>query len=89
MASQNVDKILQAVQALNDAERSELINQVGTRVAQQPELTKQQRLRQQLVAESLLSHIPPKGKDIERFRRWEPIPIKGKPLSETIIERRR
>lgn len=46
-------------------------------------------MRQQLVAEGLLSHVPPKGKDIERFRRWQPVAIKGKPLSETIIEERR
>jgi hypothetical protein len=42
-----------------------------------------------MVARGLLEEQAPRGKDIERFRRWQPVPIQGKPLSETIIEERR
>ena len=89
MVSPNVNNIFKATQALSDDECQELRRMLDERASRQSESTKQQQLRRQLVAEGLLSHIPPKGKDIERFRRWEPIPIKGKPLSETIIEERR
>lgn len=89
MVSPNVNKILQEAQALSDAERQELRSLLEERSVRQEDLTKQQQLRQALVAEGLLSHVPPRGKDIARFRCWQPIPIKGKPLSETIIEERR
>jgi hypothetical protein len=31
----------------------------------------------------------PTDADIARFNAWKPVPINGKPLSETIIEERR
>jgi len=89
MVSQNLEQILQAVQALSDADRMELRKRIAEGEARQEELTKQEQVRQALVAKGLLSHVPPRGKDPERFRKWQPIPIKGKPLSETIIEERR
>ena len=50
--------------------------------------TKLDQLRRRLIAEGLLSHVPTRKKDIERYRKWEPVEIHGKPLSETIIEER-
>lgn len=89
MVSQNVDRILQAVQALSDDERRELRSRLNDHDAREEELRKREQVRRQLVAEGLLSHVPPRGKDPERFRDWQPVAIKGEPLSETIIEERR
>ncbi len=88
MVSPNVNKILQEVRALSDAERQELHRLLENRSARQAETTKQEQLRQALVERGLLEEQRPRGKDLERFRRWQPIPIQGKPLSETIIEER-
>ena len=89
MFSPKVSTILEAAQSLSDAERHELRRSLDGSAAEQSQLTNQQQFRQALVARGLLEKLPPRGKDIERFRRWQPIPIKGKPLSETIIEERR
>ena len=78
MVSPNVNRILQEMQGLSDAERQELRGLLEDRSA-----------RQALVERGLLEMRTPRGKDLERFRCWQPIPIKSKPLSETIIEERR
>jgi len=77
------------MQSLDDVERRELRTLLETAVVPATEVTQQKALREQLVVEGLLSHVPPRKKDLNRFLRWDPIPIKGKPLSETIIEERR
>ena len=89
MVSPNVNKVLQDALTLSDAEQAQLRNLLAERAARQKELTQQGQVTQSLAAEGLLSHVPPRGKDPERFRRWQPVPIKGKPLSVTIIEERR
>ena len=88
MVSPNVDRILREAQALSDAEREELRSLLAERAAR-GELTKQEQVRQALVARGILEKQSPRGKDPQRYRRWQPIPIKGKPLSKTIIEERR
>lgn len=92
MVSQNVNKLLREVLALNDAERQELQRLLDDRAtAHQSAQTKEERLQQVLFDEGIISHIPPKPTqaDIELFNAWKPLPIRGKPLSETIIEDRR
>jgi hypothetical protein len=89
MVSPNVNKILEAAQVLNDAERQELRRLLDHRTTAASPPTKREQLRQALVVRGLLEARAPHGKDIERFNRWQPIAIHGKPVSETIIEERR
>ena len=91
MVSQNVNKLFQQVLALNEAERRELQNLLEVRAARQSVQAKEERLAQVLLEEGVISHVPAKPTlaDIERFNAWKPVPIQGKPLSETIIEDRR
>jgi hypothetical protein len=89
MVSPNVNKILQDAQALSDAERQELRSLLEERSDREEELKRREQIRQALVEKGLVEKQPPQGKDPERFRRWQPVAIKGKPLSETIIEERR
>lgn len=89
MVSANVKRIFQQAQVLSDAEHEGLRDLLIERTAKRNELTKQQQVRQALVQRGLLEKDSPKGKDPERYRRWQPIPINGKPLSETLIEERR
>ncbi|MCC6422250.1 MAG: hypothetical protein IT447_02130 [Phycisphaerales bacterium] len=88
MVSPNVNRILEQAQALTDAERKELRDLLAQRAVKNEELTKQQQVRQSLVQRGLVELDPPKGKDAQRDRLWQPIPIQGKPLSQTIIEER-
>jgi superfamily I DNA/RNA helicase len=89
MVSPNVNRILQAAQSLNDAERQELMRLLQDRAARQAGPSTEEQLRQALVERGLLEKQRPAAKDMERFRRWRPIATKGKPLSATIIEERR
>jgi hypothetical protein len=89
MVSPNVTRILNEAEALTDAEREQLRDLLEERAARKAQLTTQTQVRQVLLDEGILSHVPAQGKDPERFRRWQPVAIKGKPLSQTIIEERR
>lgn len=91
MVSPNVDKILRQARALSDSERKELRNLLEERDGRQSAQSKEERLAQALLEEGIITHIPPKPTqaDIDRFNAWRPLPIQGKPLSETIIEDRR
>jgi len=46
-------------------------------------------LERQLLAKGVISHIPMRDETDEEFDRFEPIEVKGEPLSETIIRERR
>jgi hypothetical protein len=89
MVSPNVNRILQEVHALTDAERRELRRLLEHRASRKMQSTPQEQLRQALIQRGLLEKQPPRGKDLDRFRRWKPIAVSGKPVSETIIEERR
>jgi len=89
MVSPNVSQILQAAEELSDAERDELRELLAARVLRQTDQSLQSQYRQAMVARGLLSPQPPRGKSAERLRQWKPVKIRGKPLSETIIEERR
>lgn len=51
--------------------------------------TGEDRLEQMLLKEGLLSKIPPPITDFALYQKRKPITIRGKPISETIIEERR
>jgi hypothetical protein len=89
MVSPNVNKILQEMDALNDGERQEFLRLLASRGGVESTLSAEGRLQRQLLAEGLVSHVPPRTKDVERYRQWQPVAIEGKPLSETIVEERR
>ena len=89
MVSHNVSRILQEAQSLSDAEREELRQLLANRTTRQAELSPEQQFRQAMVARGLLSPEPPEGLPIEEVRAWKPITVRGKPVSETIIEERR
>ncbi len=89
MVSPNVIKLLNAASLLNEQERLELLQNLENQPARIAKSDGQSQLRQALIDRGLLDKQPPRGKDMDRFRRWVPIPIQGKPLSQTIIEERR
>jgi hypothetical protein len=82
-----VDKILEAVQALTAEEQRELRVKLDQGMAQQDESAKMQAFHQALRASGLVTRIKTPSAGASRPRRL--IVVKGKPLSETIMEERR
>ena len=91
MVSPNVNRILQAAQALNDAEREELRRLLDGRASRGAGHTKEQQLEQRLLRDGIIGRVPPDptSADIESFIAWKPIAVQGGPVSQTIIEDRR
>jgi hypothetical protein len=54
-------------------------------------LTPEEQLQLLLLKDGVIDQIPrpPTEADMRAFQEYEPVPIEGKPLSETIIEERR
>lgn len=97
-----VEEIVNAVKELSPREQAEVRRRLDTLRAQPDEnevlvddsrqatidLDLDQRVQQALFEAGLVSEIKPPITDPTPYRR-EPIKIKGKPLSETVIEERR
>src|SRR5260370_30150200 len=95
-----VEEIVNAVRGLPPHEQSEIRRRLGTLAAQPAEyevlvddgrqaaIDLDQRVQRALYEAGLVSEIKPPITDPTPYRR-EPIKIKGKPLSETVIEERR
>lgn len=85
----SVNEILTEVPKLSPAERKQLLEALLRSEQVAPTLGVDEphaALHARLLAEGLLRRIPPRR---AAQRDFEPVPIEGKPLSETIIEERR
>ena len=51
--------------------------------------TREDEFERQLLAKGVVSHIPNRDETDAEFDKFEPIEVKGEPLSETIIRERR
>ena len=91
MVSPNVNRLLEAAKTLTLDERRQLRSLLDEPSAEQPALSKEEHLARVLLERGIITRIRPKPTeaDIARFNAWKPVPINGKPLSETIIEERR
>lgn len=95
-----VEEIVNAVKGLPPREQAEVRRRLDTLSAQPDEnevlvddtrqaaIDLDQRVQRALYEDGLVSEIKPPITDPTPYRR-EPIKIKGKPLSETVIEERR
>lgn len=84
----SITEILSEIRKLSPAEKQQVINAL-LQSEQGPPKTddeKRRELHRRLLAEGVIKSIPPRAVVEPDF---EPVPIKGKPLSQTIIEERR
>lgn len=83
----SVMEILTAVEKLTDDERQQVLDAL-LRQAEVPvsDDEKHAELYRRLIAKGMLKAVPPR-RDVPRD--FEPVPIEGEPISETIIEERR
>jgi hypothetical protein len=86
--STNVERVLNEIKALSPAELEEIRQIVDELLTKQARVTDRS-LQQMLHDAGLLSEVKMPRRDEESFHSYQPITVKGKPVSETIIEERR
>jgi hypothetical protein len=89
MASETLVKILKEVKTLPREEQGHLREVLDTLLAELESLTPEEKVERLLFEQGLLSEIKPRVVDPARYRDRKPIEVKGKPISEVIIEERR
>jgi hypothetical protein len=91
MSLLNFDQVWEAVKTLPPRQQRRLRKLLAAlRFKRQP-LTPEEELQLRLLKDGLIDHIPrpPTESDVTAFDEYKPVPIEGKPLSETVIEERR
>jgi hypothetical protein len=88
MTNPRINKLLEQARDLTLEERRELCELLRQQVELDRAAGEEQRLDQLLLSRRIVRSRP-RGKDPDRFNRWQPVQLEGKPLSETIIEERR
>ena len=88
MATLAVTNIVKQIKKLSPNEQQELRAALDSLLTSAPSLTEEE-FHQRLVAEGRLSVPPPEARSRAARRSFKPVPVRGKPVSETIIEERR
>jgi hypothetical protein len=88
MATASVSNIVKQIKKLSQSEQQELRAALDSLFPLAPSLT-EERSHQRLAAEGRLSVPSSEARARATRRSFKPIPVKGKPISETIIEERR
>ena len=91
MVALNFDQVWQAVQTMTPRQQRRLGKLLDAlRFMSQP-LTPDEQLQLFLLKDGVIDQIPRPltEADKQAFQEYKPVPIEGKPLSETIIEERR
>ncbi|MDQ3814745.1 MAG: hypothetical protein M3347_12440 [Armatimonadota bacterium] len=89
MAIATFEEVAEAVKALTPDEQRQLYELLNTLLTNGQVQSKEDELDQRLLAAGLLTRIPPPITDFSPYQNRKLVEIKGKPLSETIIEERR
>ncbi len=88
MATATVTQIVKQIQKLSPNEQQELRTALGVLLTPTPSLTEEE-LHRRLAAQGRLSVPSPDSRSRAPRRSFKPVPVRGKPVSETIIEERR
>lgn len=92
MSTTDLEKVMQEVKALppDDLRKVKtLIDSLLQTPSAESEMSPEDRLDQLLLEAGVISEIPPPITDFTPYENRRPIEVKGKPISETIIEERR
>jgi len=86
----SVAEIIDEVKNLSSVERQQVLEALQAAETSQPtEDETRAAFHRHLMAEGLLKAVPPRLGKPPELRNFKPIPVEGKPVSETIIEERR
>ncbi|MCI0489595.1 MAG: hypothetical protein L0229_23640 [Blastocatellia bacterium] len=84
-----LDKVLEEVKALTLEEKRRLREKLEELLAETgPQMTEQE-FEQWLLERGIISRIPPPITDFTPYKNRKPIKVKGKPVSEFLLEERR
>lgn len=89
MVSPNVNKVLEEVKSLTLDERRQLLQLLDEMSGKVSVPTEDEKVEQSLLRKGMTSAIPPRNMSSAEYRAWEPIQVKGKPVSQSLIEDRR
>ena len=89
MSSSNLDRLVEEVKTLTPDEQRSLRDIVEGLLATSVPRISEEEFEQRLLEKGIISRIPSPITDLTPYRNRKLIEVKGKPLSETIIEDRR
>ena len=90
MATDTVTHIVKQIKKLSPADKEKLRNTLGSVLPRVRPKATEEDFRKALAAAGLLSSPSAKARDkAARRRPFTPVPVRGKPVSETLIEERR
>ena len=89
MEKVTLEQVLEQAKMLTPDEQRQLQKALDALLELPHPKTPEERLAQKLLEVGLLSRIPPPITDFSRFENWKPVEVKGKPVSEILIEERR
>lgn len=91
MAALNFDQVWQAVQTLTPRQQRRLRKLLDALSFMHQPLTPEEQLQLFLLKDGVIDQVPRPLTEADRqaFQEYKPVPIEGKPLSETVIEERR
>lgn len=85
----DIEKLIETVKHLSAEDRQRLRRALVSVASNDDHEAEDVDYQTTLVGAGLLSSVRPRQRDQHAFERFEPVPMSGRPLSETIIEERR
>jgi hypothetical protein len=89
MASPALEEVIDAVKALSVEEQRRLREVLDSLLLPSSSQPQEEELARVLLQAGLINELKLHGVDAQLYRQYEPIPVVGKPVSETLIEERR
>ena len=86
MQTLTLDKVIEDVKTLPQEEIKQLRSVLDDLLERK---SKEEEVERLLLEAGLISEIKKPKRSVEAFRKYKPIKVKGKPVSETLIEERR
>ncbi|MEW6129489.1 MAG: hypothetical protein AB1757_20780 [Acidobacteriota bacterium] len=86
MQNVTLDKVVQEMKTLPSEDLQQLRIVLDELLSEEE---KRKRFEQAMLQAGLFSEIRKPKRDIEAFKKYKPVRVKGKPVSETLIEERR
>ncbi|MEN3335637.1 MAG: hypothetical protein V7641_5002 [Blastocatellia bacterium] len=89
MTTSNLDQLIEEVRALSPDDQRKLRELLDDLLAPPTPQMSEEEFEQHLLTKGIISEIPPPITDLTAFENRKLMEVKGKPLSETVIEERR
>ena len=89
MAPFTLETLKENINALPPTQKRQLREWWDTQEIAEPAGITEAELQQKLLKAGIIRHVPPPITDMTPYENRTPVPITGKPLSETVIEERR